>query len=150
MSLAQHLEREHRHLDAFIALLDAEHDALSQVDVDGAHLRQQAADKQAHLERLETLETQRRNVLEKLGYGPGRQAAEQAAIDAGCHEQWTAFLERALHAKLLNQRNGILIESRMAQNQRILYFLNEAAGKTLYGPNGQSRRRGFGGVASQA
>lgn len=150
MSLAQHLEREHRHLDAFIELLEAEHAALSQVDVDGASLSDQAAEKQAHLERLETLEKQRRNVLGKLGYGPGRQAAEQAAIDAGCHAQWTAFLERALHAKLLNQRNGILIGSRMTQNQRILHFLNEAAGKTLYGPKGQSRRRGFGGVASRA
>ena len=79
MSLAQHLEREQQHLDAFIALLEAERASLSQGEVDGERLSTQAQQKQHHMERLETLETQRRNVLKKLGYGQGRQGAEAAA-----------------------------------------------------------------------
>lgn len=150
MSLAQHLEHEQQHLDAFIALLEAERASLSEGEVDGESLASQAQQKQQHMERLETLETQRRNVLQKLGYGQGRQGAEAAARDAHCLETWHAFLGRALHAKQLNQLNGVLIGSRMNQNQRILDFLNNAAGKALYGPNGQSRRRGFGGVTSKA
>ena len=150
MSLAQHLEREQQHLDAFIALLEAERISLFESEVKGACVAAQAQQKQQHMERLEALETQRRNVLKKLGYGQGRQGAEAAARDAHCLEAWHSFLSRALHAKQLNQLNGVLIGSRMNQNQRILDFLNNAAGKVLYGPNGQSRRRGFGGVASQA
>ncbi|MBZ9568258.1 flagella synthesis protein FlgN [Modicisalibacter tunisiensis] len=149
MSLAQHLERELKHLDAFIELLEAEHRSLSQADVDGEQLQQQASDKQTHMARLESLETQRRNALKTLGYGDTRRASEQAAIDAGCQPTWQRFLERALHAKQLNQRNGILIEARMTQNHRILRFLNDTASKTLYGPNGQARP-GSRGISSRA
>ncbi|WP_163649411.1 flagellar protein FlgN [Modicisalibacter sp. 'Wilcox'] len=149
MSLAQHLERELQHLDTFIELLEAEHRSLSRAEVDGEQLQQQAGDKQAHLARLDSLETQRRNALKTLGYGDTRRASEQAAIDAGCQPIWQCFLERALHAKQLNQRNGILIEARMTQNHRILRFLNDTASKTLYGPNGQSQP-GSRGISSRA
>ncbi len=150
MSLAQHIDRQRRHLDAFIALLESERETLYSGQIDGQRLSEQAQAKQAHIAQLEALEAQRLSAQRKLGYGEGRRGAEIAARDAGCVDAWLAFLERTLHAKHLNQVNGVLVGSRMAQNQRILDFLNEAAGKTLYGPDGQSRRQGFGGVASSA
>lgn len=150
MSLVQHLDRQRSHLEAFIALLEAERDTLSEGQIDGPRLAEQAKQKQAHIVRLEALETQRLSAQRKLGYGEGARGAETAAIDADCLENWLEFRERALHAKQLNQLNGVLVGSRLAQNQRILDFLNSVAGKALYGPDGQSRRQGFGGVASQA
>lgn len=150
MSLAQHLGRQRSHLEAFITLLESERRTLSEGQIDGRQLAEQAQEKQAHISRLEALEAQRLAAQRKLGYGEGRRGAEAAARDAGCLEAWLEFRQRALHAKQLNQLNGVLVGSRLAQNQRILDFLNEAAGKALYGPDGQSRRRGFGGVASRA
>lgn len=150
MSLAKHLARQQQHLEAFIDLLEAERESLVDGQIDGRHLTQQAEEKQAQLELLEGLEKQRQVAQRKLGYGEGRRGAEKAALDAGCLDEWQAFLELATHAKQLNQLNGALIGSRMSQNQHILDFLNEAAGKSLYGPDGQSRRQGLGGVASRA
>lgn len=150
MSLAQHLDRQRSHLETFIELLVAERDTLSAGQIDGPKLAKQAEDKEAHIVRLEALEAQRLSAQRKLGYGEGARGAETAAIDASCLEAWLEFRERALYAKQLNQLNGVLVGSRLAQNQRILDFLNDAAGKALYGPDGQSRRQGFGGVASQA
>ncbi|TDX30960.1 flagella synthesis protein FlgN [Modicisalibacter xianhensis] len=150
MSLAQHIARQRTYLETLIALLETERESLAHGQVDGQRLSQLAKDKQQAIAQLEQLESQRLSAQRKLGYGEGRLGAERAAQDAGCTQDWQAFRERAQHAKQLNQLNGVLVGSRLTQNQRILDFLNEAAGKSLYGPDGQSRRRGFGGVASSA
>ncbi|GHA84183.1 flagella synthesis protein FlgN [Modicisalibacter luteus] len=150
MSLARHIARQRSHLETLIELLEAERECLAHGHVDGEHLSQLARDKQETFVLLEQLESQRVTAQRKLGYGEGRLGAERAAQDAGCMQDWQTFRERAQHAKQLNQLNGVLVGSRLAQNQRILDFLNEAAGKALYGPDGQSRRRGFGGIASSA
>lgn len=150
MSLAQHIARQRSHLEAFIALLEAERESLSAGQIDGQRLNDQAREKQEHITRLEQLENQRLSAQRKLGYGEGRLGAQTAASDAGCLDAWLEFRERALHAKQLNQLNGILVGTRLTQNQRILDFLNKAAGEALYGPDGQSRRKGFGGIASSA
>lgn len=150
MSLAQHIARQRTYLEALITLLETERESLAHGQVDGQRLSQLAKDKQQAIAQLEQLESQRISAQRKLGYGEGRLGAERAAQDAGCARDWQAFRERAQHAKQLNQLNGVLVGSRLTQNQRILDFLNEAAGKSLYGPDGQSRRRGFGGVASSA
>ena len=150
MSLSRHIARQRSHLEVLIGLLEAERESLTQGHVDGQRLSQLAHDKQETIALLEQLESQRIIAQRKLGYGEGRLGAERAAQDAGCMQDWQGFRERAQHAKQLNQLNGALVGSRLAQNQRILNFLNEAAGKALYGPDGQSRRGGFGGVASSA
>ncbi|MGC3874857.1 flagella synthesis protein FlgN [Halomonas sp. GXIMD04776] len=150
MSLAQHIARQRKHLEALIALLEAEQESLSSAQVDGQRLSEQARHKQALIQQLERLETQRLGAQRKLGYGEGRQGAETAAADANCLEAWIAFRERALHAKQLNQFNGLLIGARLNQNQRILDFLRNAAGQALYGPDGQSRVGSLGSVASSA
>ncbi|TKD38214.1 flagella synthesis protein FlgN [Azotobacter chroococcum] len=101
-----------------------------------------AAAKQALLGELEHLESQRSNAQIKLGYGAGRRGAEQAAREAGCLPAWQQLLELASHAQLLNRLNGDAIRTRLGHNQRILNFLHEAAGHSLYGPDGRSRRSG--------
>ena len=42
MSLAQHLDRQRSHLEAFIALLEAERNTLSEGQIDGPRLAEQA------------------------------------------------------------------------------------------------------------
>lgn len=150
MSLAQHIARQRKHLDDFIALLEAERESLSSAQVDGRQLAEQARHKQALIQQLERLESQRLVAQRKLGYGEGRQGAETAAADANCLEAWLEFRQRALQAKQLNQFNGLLIGARLNQNQRILDFLRNAAGQALYGPDGQSRLGSLGSVASRA
>ncbi|SHF11725.1 flagella synthesis protein FlgN [Modicisalibacter ilicicola DSM 19980] len=150
MSLAQHIARQREHLEAFITVLEAERESLSAGQVDGQRLSEQARQKQAQVTQLERLETQRLSAQRRLGYGEGRQGAETAARDAGCLDAWLEFRQRALHARQLNQLNGLLIGSRLAQNQKILDFLRNAAGQALYGPDGQSRLGSLGGVSSCA
>ena len=48
----------------------------------------------------------------------------------------------------LNRTNGVLIGMRREHNQRMLKFIEEAAGKGLYGPDGQARAAG-GHVSSR-
>lgn len=150
MSLAKHLERQQQTLQRFVTLLEEERLALGEGRVDGQRLEQLARAKQELLAGLEQLERQRDSAQRALGYGEGRQGALRAAADAGCQTQWQALLELASQTKLLNRLNGEMIRSRLEHNQRTLNFLHEAAGKSLYGPDGQARRRSLTGLSSSA
>lgn len=147
MSLAKHLETQQRTLQQLIDLLEQERLALSVAKVDGERLAALAEAKQARLEELDRLESQRHSAQIRLGYGEGNQGAERAAADAGCLPAWQRLRELALRAKQLNQFNGDNIGNRMAHNQRILNFLHEAAGHSLYGPDGRSRRGTLSGLS---
>lgn len=142
MSLSKHLVTQQQTLQRFIALLEKEQQALTETTIDGQRLSDLAAAKQGLLAELEHLENQRSNAQIKLGYGTGRRGAEQAATDADCLAAWQQLLELASHAQLLNRLNGDTIRTRLGHNQRILNFLHEAAGHSLYGPDGRSRRNG--------
>lgn len=148
MSLAEHLERHRAHLDALIGLLDEERQLLRDggVDGDGDGLTRVAQAKQQRFEALERFETQRRQVQQRLGYPDNRAGDARAAADAGCTTLWETIRERADQAARLNRTNGVLIGIRMAHNQRMLNFIEEAVGKGLYGPDGQAR--GGGGQVS--
>lgn len=150
MSLAKHLEIQHRALQDFVDLLEREQRLLAEADVDGQQLLEVADGKRSVLGEIERLETLRTRAQGKLGYPEGRSGAEQAARDAGYLAAWQQLHDTAQRAQTLNQLNGEVVRMRLEQNQRILNFLNEAAGKPLYGPNGQSRRHGLGGVSSSA
>lgn len=142
MSLGQHLASQRQRLEQLNTLLTEEQTALGQGQIDGELLARLAADKQALLDRLEEFETQRRQVQIRLGYGQDMAGAEQAARDAGCLPQWHALLEATRRTARLNKLNGVLIQQRLQHNQRMLNFLNEATGQSLYGPDGQSHQRG--------
>lgn len=150
MSLAKHLDRQRQALQRFVDLLEEERLTLGEGQIDGQRLEQLARAKQEMLALLEQLERQRSNGQRTLGYGEGSEGAERAAIDAGCQPQWQALIELAAHAKLQNRLNGDTIRIRLEHNQRMLNFLHEAAGKPLYGPDGQSRRRSLTGLSSSA
>lgn len=142
MSLADHLGRQRQRLEQLLELLNQERQALSQGQVDGERLAQLAEDKQAHFAELERFETQRREAQRRLGYGDHAQGAERAAEDADCLALWQALQDKAGRAAHLNRLNGVLIHQRLAHNQRMLGFLRERVGNSLYGPDGQSLRRG--------
>ena len=63
-------------------------------------------------------------------------------------DRWASIRERADQAARLNRTNGVLIGIRLEHNQRMLNFIEEAAGKGLYGPDGQARAAG-GHVSSR-
>lgn len=148
MSLAEHLERHRGRLDALIGLLEEERLLLRSGGVDGNGLARVAQAKQEHFQALERFETQRRQVQRRLGYDDDRAGDARAAADAGCAGLWEAIRERADQAARLNRTNGVLIGIRLEHNQRMLNFIEEAAGKGLYGPDGQARAAG-GQVSSR-
>lgn len=150
MSLAAHLAHQHQRLETLVGLLEQEREALSVGQVDGQRLNDIAGSKQALFDELDRLETQRRNAQHKLGYVDGLPGAEAAARDADCFDAWLAMRASAERARQLNELNGGLINTRLSHNQRTLNMLHEAAGKALYGPDGQSRRQGLAGIASKA
>lgn len=150
MSLSQHLVRQHRRLDALAELLIDERQALVTGQVEGKWLNDIATRKQALLEELDRLESQRRSAQGALGYADGPAGAERAAREAGCLDAWHAMREQAEHVRRLNELNGSLLQIRLSHNQRTLNFLHEAAGQSLYGPDGQSHRRGLAGIDSRA
>lgn len=148
MSLARHLSQQCDLLERFLARIEEEQRALAQGSVDGPLLQALAADKQALLSEIERMETQRQQAQRRLGYADGQQGSVRAAADAGCPEQWQRLIELATRVRLLNRLNGETIRQRMAHNQRILNFLHEAAGRGLYGPDGQARRGSVAGIRS--
>ncbi|MBG12639.1 MAG: flagellar protein FlgN [Alcanivorax sp.] len=148
MSLAEHLERHRARLDALIGLLDEERQLLRNGGVDGDGLARVAQAKQEQFQALERFETQRRQVQRRLGYDDDRAGDARAAADADCAGLWESIRERADQVARLNRTNGLLIGIRLEHNQRMLNFIEEAAGKGLYGPDGQARAAG-GHVSSR-
>lgn len=148
MSLAEHLERHRARLNALIGLLDEERQLLRNGGVDGDGLARVAQAKQEQFQALERFETQRRQVQRRLGYDDDRAGDARAAADAGCAGLWESIRERADQVARLNRTNGLLIGIRLEHNQRMLNFIEEAAGKGLYGPDGQARAAG-GHVSSR-
>ena len=141
MSLGAALERQRQRIAALEALLNRERQALFEGRVDGELLNRIAADKQEMLDQIERFESQRRQAQHRLGYGEDRDGAARAAADADCLSDWQALLEDAQRTARLNATNGEMIRQRLEQNQRMLNALHEAAGNSLYGPNGQTRPR---------
>jgi len=148
MSLAEHLERHRARLDTLIDLLDDERRLLGDGAVDGDGLARVAQAKQEQFQALERFETQRRQVQRRLGYDDDRAGDARAAADADCAGLWESIRERADQVARLNRTNGLLIGIRLEHNQRMLNFIEEAAGKGLYGPDGQARAAG-GHVSSR-
>lgn len=148
MSLSEHLEQHRARLDTLIGLLDEERRLLRDGGVDGDTLGRVAQAKQDQFQALERFETQRRQVQRRLGYDDDRAGDARAAADAGCAALWETIREQADQAARLNRTNGVLIGIRMAHNQRMLNFIEEAAGRGLYGPDGQARAGG-GQVSSR-
>ncbi|MCX2780098.1 flagella synthesis protein FlgN [Microbulbifer thermotolerans] len=139
MALAGHLEKQLTRLQQLLELLREERTVLLEGRVDGARLSQLAENKQAQLEAVENFERQRRQALLRLGYSDNRAGDEGAAADAGCLPLWRTICECAAEVAELNRGNGALIEIRVEHNRHLLDFLQAAAGKDLYGPDGRAQ-----------
>lgn len=135
--LARHLQRQQVAAQRLLTLLDQERLALAGPRIDGERLTELSIAKQSILEALEQLETTRRRAQRSLGHAPNQQGAMQLAKDQGCLPAWTRLQDLAARAQRLNQLNGDSLRVRQQQNQRILNYLNEASGRTLYGPDGR-------------
>lgn len=141
MSLEEHLESQKARLERLRVLLTHEQGLLTEGQVNSEELATVASKKQRELAEIDAFELQRRKAQQRLGYGVDRSGALQAASQAGCAELWTIIEQLATEVGRLNQLNGKLIQLRLENNQRMLNFLQEAAGVGLYGPDGQSGLR---------
>jgi flagella synthesis protein FlgN len=137
------LADEHAAFAAFVELLETESACLLDGDVDA--LLALAQTKSERVTRLSGLAEVRRAFLRDAGFRPDRVGmSEWLLVDAGAEHAhasrlWTALLEHASRAQLLNESNGALIAARLSLNQSALAALQAAAQQaTLYGPDGTS------------
>lgn len=142
MRLVDCLQQQSLAIHQLLALLEDERGMLAAVAVDGHRLQEVAKAKQTQLERLETLEAERRELQARLGYGVDRDGSQQAATVSGCLDAWLALMGMAERVARLNATNGELLKLRMAHNQRILNLISEARGNSLYDQQGRARSGG--------
>jgi flagella synthesis protein FlgN len=141
MSLAKHLEQQLQTTQYLVQLLEEERLALATAHSDGPRLAELSVLKASTLQRLEQLESTRSRAQRALGYAAGRSGAIQAAREAHCEPLLDQLYVATSRARQLNQFNGETLGLRLHRNQRVLNFLNEAAGQPLYGPDGRPRTR---------
>ncbi|WP_323846748.1 flagellar protein FlgN [Microbulbifer magnicolonia] len=149
MALAGPLKKQMARLQQLRELLLEERYLLLKGRVDGTQLSQLAEQKRQQLAELEEFEQQRRQALRRLGYSDNRAGDERAAADAGCLPLWRDLRECAGATAELNRGNGALIDIRVEHNRRLLDFLQDAAGRDLYGPDGRAHGRA-GRLSSRA
>ncbi|WP_194756486.1 flagella synthesis protein FlgN [Aliidiomarina indica] len=140
MSLQALLEQQHHRLESLLSLLQREQSLLGEGSIDGDKLGELAKAKQSLFSELEKAEASRRNVQTRLGYSLDTSGSEKAAADAGCASHWRKMLELTEQVAHLNNLNGELIAHRLQHNQHMLNLLRDAAGSSLYGPDGQAEK----------
>jgi flagella synthesis protein FlgN len=131
----------------FLVLLEKEQLAL--VDGDVERLLTLAEEKNAFFGRLSRLGEARGKALLAAGFATDRQGMdswlERHPESDGTKRVWQELLTLAEKASVLNQTNGKLIATRLANNQQALSTLMAAANQAaLYGPDGQARPVGGG------
>lgn len=141
------LFEEAAQLRAFLALLEQEQQALVAGDVD--RLMPLAEEKTRVFSLLAGLGEARNQALATASLPPDRPGV-QAWLDrhpdlSGSRKAWQEILKLTVKARELNQVNGKLISTRLANNQQALTTLLSAANQAaLYGPDGQARPIGGG------
>lgn len=138
------LKRELLAFNQFHSLLQAEQDALVSGSVDSlVSLAQQKNEKVIELTQL--AEQRNRFLTERAG--STNQIGMEAWLDSfdpadkqGAGKLWRELLDLARNAKELNQHNGQLIHTRLANNQQALAVLLSAntSSSNLYGKDGQA------------
>lgn len=134
------LQAETKVFQEFKATLQTEQVALVSGDV--SSLTMLAQSKQAQVELLNRLATERLNRIAALGFPADRSGMETWAKIAGSAalEAWHSMLAIAGEAHQANKINGNLIQTRLQHNQQALAVLLSAGnGLHLYGPDGQPK-----------
>lgn len=143
--IAALLEQTVSELQRFLAIIDAERQALVSSDIDQLPLL--AEQKSALATRLVHLESVRETMLSNAGLPPGRKgvveclSANVAQSDAAAASAtWQRLIQLAAETKRNNETNGKLIASRIQQNQQALNcLLGKAADIAPYGADGQQK-----------
>lgn len=143
--LVRHLTHQRAQLEALATLLQQERLALQQGEPDAHRLADLAAGKQQLLDDLNHREQRRRTVQQQLGFEDSIEGDTEAATEQGCLAAWRDVQALAAEVARLNRLNGLLIDMRLHQNQRMLNFLRDCAREInpengLYGPDGQARQ----------
>ena len=122
------VEDLHRAATELSSALVAEREAL--VAADAAALDRAGAHKQALMQKLEELDAERVQML-KL------EPAAAARVEA----RWREVLEVIRGCQEMNQRNGSLVNQRLAQVREALAMLSGQGGdvRSVYGPGGEVR-----------
>ena len=128
----------------FHSLLKTEQDALVTGDTDSlVNLAQQKNQKVTELTQL----ADQRNTYLTQHAGSTQKIGMEAWLDSfdptdpqGAGKIWRELIEHARNAKILNQLNGQLIHTRLANNQQALAVLLSAnvTSSNLYGKDGQA------------
>jgi len=127
----------------FFELLRTEQAALAARDIEA--LLQIGPSKAERIGALNDLARRRAAYLTGQAFAPDRTGMAQWLLvqggsDAGVlSAAWQRLLDTAARAQALNRENGVLIETRLQHNQRLLTALGSGAQPSLYGPDGQTR-----------
>lgn len=137
------LHSESQSFSTFLELLRTEQAALQANDVDA--LTRLAQVKAERISTLNELARRRAAYLIEQGSAPDRAGMAQWLLTRGGSDQgtlsplWQGLLASAAEAKATNRENGLLIETRLQHNQRLLGALAAGGQPSLYGPDGQTR-----------
>ncbi|MFC0267329.1 flagella synthesis protein FlgN [Kushneria aurantia] len=126
-------------LESFVALLGRESELLDDHPVDIETLLNVCERKGTATMRLDQLDRARRAVLEQQGFTPDRTGSDLYAREHDLDDSWQRLIELTETASQRNRLNGFTIERRLDFHNRALEFLQNAAGMTMYGPNGRQR-----------
>jgi len=140
MDFVSCLRVEHDAVAAFVTLLETEQQALINGNADQLLALADSKIQAAH--KLSKLANARRDgLLARVGKVEfGDMTAWLQANAANSLPIWNGILQLAEQAQQLNSTNGILIQTKLRQNQQALMALNNATHSTngLYGPDGQT------------
>lgn len=136
--LLGHLLAQSDCLDAFIAALEAEDEALQQGRL--GDLPALTERKNVLLVRIAELDRAREQAQVALGYPAGPVVAD-AAADQRLRNGWTELLARAERARQLNRRVAAKVFTHLDHTEQALAVL-QADRQPLYGPKGVHRSGG--------
>jgi flagellar biosynthesis/type III secretory pathway chaperone len=136
------LDAEHAGFTGFIDILEREHRALRERDLD--QLPELAQRKTDAARGLMQLAGRRHAWLTAQGASPdtaGMNAWLQRAVDAELSDAWQGLQTLARRAQSLNAVSGALLEARQSANREALAVLEMVIDPaSTYGPDGMSRR----------
>jgi flagella synthesis protein FlgN len=139
--LARLLDEQIDAMQAVLAALEAERDALTRRDGDA--LLQAIDSKAARVASAETIEERRQALISSLGIPlhAGRRGREFSA-DAGIASRWQQVVALTERCRAVNEANGRLIRGQRRRVDGTLRILRgESADAVEYGPAGEKRNR---------
>jgi flagella synthesis protein FlgN len=145
LQLQECLEQEIDLIQAFIAVLEEEAQALNEAgDTDA--LAECTEAKNRYADQLALVAEERQSLLTQMGYPGDKPGLDAATLDhPQLRELCKALLEIAATASTMNASNGITINTFLAHNQQALDMVRSLAGATnLYDASGRKNSGGVG------